>query len=49
MKTIVLNIALDNHLKVDKVEMENNIARHFIAKGWGSEVEDVPKVKKGKK
>lgn len=58
MKTIVLKIAFDNHQAGDKVDMENDIARHFIAKGWGSEAEiveetedEVPQIKrkKGKK
>ena len=55
MKTIVLKIAFDSHQAGEKVDMENNIARHFIAKGWGSEEEiveetEIPKTKKrGKK
>jgi hypothetical protein len=39
MKAIRLNIVLGDKQEGATVEMENAIARHFIAKGWGEEVE----------
>jgi hypothetical protein len=38
MKTIKLNIVLNNLKPGDTTIMEDRIAKHFIAKGWGVEV-----------
>jgi hypothetical protein len=52
MKSLKLNITFSGYKAGDVVPFEDRIARHFIAKGWGSEVEiveetdeDVPQIK----
>ena len=39
MKTIRLNIDLGKLKAGDTTQMDDRIAKHFIAKGWGVEVE----------
>ncbi len=46
MKSIELKIEFGSHNVGDVVEMENNIAKHFLAKGWAVEKEKPKKVKK---
>lgn len=53
MESIELKIAFGEHKAGDVVEMEDRIAKHFLAKGWGVVTftlpVDVPKPKKRKK
>ena len=51
MKTVKLNIAFNQHKAGEVMQLDDRIAKHFIAKGWADEVteEKVEKVKKVKK
>lgn len=43
MRSIKLNIELSGNKIGDVIEVENYVARHFLAKGWASEPEEKPK------